>query len=159
MEVSGMISLSSASIAPKTSPVSVQSYSMDTSYPNKITHKLWAENDPRLTYVNYAYQKGWLDFVALLEAENWIWNIDRKSMFWYYRYGRMVKWHWRPTWTYYDYGFCQISDFYHPHITKDDRFYTDWKWQIDKCHELYVWWIKFYWLYSIWKTKTRFLIN
>ena len=117
---------------------------------------LWEENDPRQEYVQYAFEKGGLDFAALLEAENGLWNIDRRSTTGYYRYGKQVKWYWRASGTYYDYWFCQISNFYHPNITEDERMYTDWRWQIDKCHELYVWGTKFYWLNNIWKTKKRF---
>lgn len=141
----------------KTSPESVQNLIKDTSYPNEIKHKLWEENDPRHKYVNYAYDIGWLDFVALLEAENWLWSIDRRSISWYYRYWKTVKWYWRPTGWYYDYWFCQISNYYHPHITEDDRFYTDWKWQIDKCLELYKWWTRFYWLKNMHITRNRFI--
>lgn len=128
----------------QTSPESVQNWKQDTSYPNEIKHKLWEENDPRHKYVNYAYQKGWLDFVALLEAENWLWSIDRRSI---------LLW---ANW-YYDYWFCQVNKWYHPHIVNDSRFWNDWKWQIDRCHELYVWGTTFYWKRMVWKTKQRFI--
>lgn len=112
--------------------------------PKKIIHKLWQPTDPRLEYVNYAYNLWGKQFVALLEWENWLWNIDRQSIKPYYRQEKVVHWIHRPAWWYYDYWFCQISDYYHPHITTDDRFYTDWKWQIDKCYELYIWGTRFY---------------
>lgn len=123
---------------------------------NLLIHKLWSADDPRQEYVKYASSLWGLNFVALLEAENGLWTIDRQSTKAYYRYGKTVKWYWRPSWYYYDYWFCQISNYYHPNITEDKRFYTDWKWQIDQCYKLYKNWTKFYWLNNVWKTKNRF---
>jgi len=37
---------------------------------------------------------------------------------------------------YRDKGLCQINIGYHSHIVFDERF-SDWKWQIEKCYELY----------------------
>ena len=113
----------------------------------KVKHILWEKDDKRLKYVNYAYSLGWLKFIALLEAENGLWSIDRRSNIGYVR-----KWK-----TYYDYWFCQISEYYHPNIYNDPKFYTDWKWQIDKCYKLYKWGTKFYGINNIHKTKKRFL--
>ena len=143
----------------KTSPVSVPSYNYDVTQPNSITHALWEENDPRLVYVNYAYSIWGLDFVALLEAENWLWNIDRRSLSSYYRKGKTVKWYWRPAWNYWDFWFCQISNYYHPNITEHPKMYTDWKWQIDQCLNLYKGGTKFYWLNNIWMTRKRFVVK
>lgn len=124
-----------------------------------IRHKLWDENDYRLEYVQYAYNLWWINFVALLEWENGLWSIDRRSTTSYYRQAKTIKWHLRPAGNYYDYWFCQISDYYHPDITLDKRFYTDWKWQIDKCYELYTWGTVFYASKNIAKNKLRFELN
>lgn len=111
----------------------------------KITHKLWEKGDWRLEYVSYAFEKWWLNFVALLEAENGLWTIDRQS--------NCVDDNWirEPS-----FWFCQIHKWYHPEIVNDPKFFTDWKWQIDRCHELYVGWTPFYWKSNIAKTKQRF---
>ena len=96
--------------------------------------------------VKYASSLWGLSFIALLEAENWLWTIDRQSLSGYWRNGKL----------YHDYGFCQISNYYHPTITGDARFYTDWKWQIGKCYELYIGGTTFYGLNNVHITKKRF---
>jgi len=57
---------------------------------------------------------------------------------------------------YYDYGFCQINKGYHPKIVEDKRFFTDWKWQMNKCLELYHNNTKFYGKKNIPKVKKFF---
>lgn len=101
--------------------------------------------------VQYAWDisKGSLPFVATIEDENSQWSIDRKSNTGYYRNG--VKWH--------DYGICQISKYYHGKIVNDKRFFTDWKWQVDQCWNLYKNWTKFYGSKNVYKTKKRFIIK
>lgn len=112
----------------------------------KIKHSLWKKNDGRNKYVQYAYNVWWINFVALLEAENWRWAINTRS------YVVWINW-------YYDYGFCQINKWRHKNIVNDPRFFTDWKRQIDKCYELYKWWTTFYGAKNISKTKIRFEIK
>lgn len=78
-------------------------------------------------YVRYASKisNHDLDFLATLESENGLWTHDRIGVT-------------------NDIGFCQISPFYHPHITNDERFLTDPYWQLDKCWELYSGGTRFY---------------
>lgn len=77
----------------------------------------------------YAYEisGGNKMFVGTLDAENSLWTEDRRSNTGYYRKG--VK--------RYDWGICQVSEYYHPTIVNDLRFWTDWKWQVRKCWDLY----------------------
>ena len=44
-----------------------------------IVHKWFATWDVKQQYVQYAYSLGGLDFVALIECENWNWNPFIKS--------------------------------------------------------------------------------
>jgi hypothetical protein len=65
-----------------------------------------------------------LDFLGTLEAENGLWTKDRVGVTG-------------------DIGFCQISPYYHPHITNHESFYDPY-WQLDKCLELYRGGTRFY---------------
>jgi hypothetical protein len=67
------------------------------------------------------------DFVRTLDMENSNWDYKRKSNLGYWRKGKLQ----------YDYGFCQISEYYHPEIYNDERFFTDQEWQLEQCWKLY----------------------
>lgn len=90
----------------------------------KITHKWFSVDDEKQKMVQYAYDLWGLDFVKLIECENWNWNIkavwDSGKAF----------------------GLCQINTNYHklPEWFKEDR-----KIQVEYCYEKYKWWTKFYW--------------
>ena len=77
-----------------------------------------------------------LTFLALLDAENGLWTPDRVGVT-------------------QDVGFCQISPYYHPHITNDPNF-SDPRWQLEKCWELYTGGTTFYGINNVWKTKSNF---
>lgn len=84
------------------------------------------------------------NFVYLLEAENGkAWDHQRRSIL----IGKNG---------YYDYGMCQINKGYHKKIVNDDRFFTDWKWQMNQCLRLYKGGTTFYGVANIWETKTHF---
>lgn len=70
--------------------------------------------------LSYAYEVSNKDdkFVKLLISENGTVDIDRVGVTG-------------------DIGYCQVSPYWHPEITRDPRFLTDWKWQIEQCHKLY----------------------
>jgi len=69
--------------------------------------------------LSYAYELSNDEkFIKLLVAENGRVEIDTVS-----RTG--------------DIGFCQVAPQFHPDITNDSRFLTDWKWQIEQCYKLY----------------------
>lgn len=85
--------------------------------------------------LSYAYEiSNDKRFVKMLVAENGLVTIDRAGVTG-------------------DIGFCQISPYYHPQITNDKRFLTDWKWQINKCYELYKNGTRFYGLGNIHKVE------
>ena len=88
-----------------------------------IIHKWYESGDYRQEYVQYAYKLGWLDFVTLLECENWLWNI------------KAVGDHWHAHWL------CQMNDLYHK-IPKE--YFNSRQYQIEYCYEKYKWWTKFY---------------
>lgn len=98
--------------------------------------KLWAPDwvNERVEYA-YSISNGNMRFIWTIDAENSQWTYDRRSNTWYYRGGKK----------YYDWGICQISEYYHKGITSDVRFWTDWKWQMDQCWRLYKGGTKFYW--------------
>lgn len=64
-----------------------------------------------------------IDFLALLESENGLWSVDRKS--------NLVGAN-----GYRDRGFCQINPGWHPEIFNDKRFFEP-RWQIEQCYKLY----------------------
>ena len=86
---------------------------------------------------------GDIKFLALLEAENALWKIDRKST-------KIAKNGVR------DIGFCQINPNYHPKITNNKRFLTDAKWQLEQCWKLYKGGTKFYGKKNVHKTIKNF---
>lgn len=96
-------------------------------------------------YIHYAWEISGHDkrFIYLLACENGEFSYDRRSDVGYKYNG---KW-------YYDYGFCQVSAYFHPQIVSNDKFFTDWKWQMDQCHKLYKGGTKFYGLNNINKCK------
>lgn len=81
------------------------------------------------------YQKHWMqvawqiskdkDFMYMLKAENGLLNHDRQSEV----YKNGVR---EPS-----FGFCQIHRGYHPNIVNDPKFFSDPKWQLEKCFELW----------------------
>lgn len=77
--------------------------------------------------VDYAFQisQGDRSFIGLLEAENGLWDFKRQSEVRYN--GKREQ----------SYGLCQIHKSYHKKIVNDKRFFTDWKWQLEQCWELY----------------------
>ena len=91
--------------------------------------------------IQYAYElsKCNLNFVALLEAENDQWTVDRVGITG-------------------DIGLCQISPYYHPWITSHEKFYDPY-WQLDACLALYNKGERFYGADNIHNTITRFYIK
>ena len=80
-----------------------------------IFKKEYDQNDERNQFIQYAYEKWWMDLVLLMER--------REPSYW----------------------FCMIDRDFHKNIVDDSRFRNDRKRQIDKCHELWKGWTKFYW--------------
>ena len=82
-----------------------------------IVHKWFATWDVKQQYVQYAYSLGGLDFVALIECENWNWNPFIKSKT-------------------NDHGICQLNYRYNKKFIKSDDFKDVYK-QLDYCYAKY----------------------
>lgn len=113
--------------------------------------KKWV-NDEINKLVNYAYDLWWIDFVLTLEAENWLWKWDRRSMIIW------ANWHW-------DYGLCQLNYQWHKPFIDSEEFKDPYK-QLDYCNWVFQDWIKrwiirttFYWYNNRHKVKNNFIIN
>lgn len=96
---------------------------MKINYTWTILHKWFSENDIKQKYVQYAYKLWWMDFVKLLECENWNWDInavwDSGKAFW----------------------LCQMNTNYHK-LPEDYK--TNWVVQIEYCYKKYSQGTKFY---------------
>lgn len=93
-------------------------------YTGTLIHKWFKRDDPKQKMVAYAYKLWWMDFVKLIECENW--NRDIKAV-----------WDsWKAFWL------CQINTNYH---RLPENFKTDWRVQIEECYRKWKWWTKFYW--------------
>lgn len=103
----------------------------------KLCYKHTAGEDQNI-YVRMAAEISGndLDFLALLDAENGQWTVDRVGV---------TK----------DIGFCQIAPQYHPEVVNDPNFY-DPEWQLRKCYEFYKGGVTFYGKKNVWKTKKNF---
>jgi len=92
----------------------------------KVPHKIGGsvEQDKFLTYA-YNLDDCKRGFVKMLVAENGSINLRTQSKF--VKNGiREDSW-----------GLCQLHRQWHSDIVDDPRFFTDWKWHIDKCFEKY----------------------
>lgn len=112
---------------------------------NKKPIKRWASSQQQ-QYIDYAWELSHdPKFIYTLEAENGLWSIDRQSTY-RDKNGRQ-----EPS-----FGFCQIHKGYHPEIVNDQRFFTDWKWQLETCWRLYKWGTAFYGKNNIARTQKNF---
>lgn len=112
-------------------------------------------NEKRPYHLGSAQQQEYIDyawdishdptFIYLIKAENGQISPDRKHGG-YWRNGKL----------YYDYGFCGISNYYHKDTVNNEKFFSDWKWQMDKCYELYKGGTTFYGRNNIPKVKKFF---
>lgn len=91
-----------------------------------MTHSWFPSNSIIQDYVDYAYKIGWLDFLILIECENWRWTPDRK-------------WDWG--WSLW---FCQLHWAWHKERYEND-FTTNREKQLDICLAKYKGWTVFYW--------------
>ena len=103
--------------------------------------------------IDYAWDVSGHDkrFIFLLEAENGSWSEDTKSSIGYWRWDKASK----SRKKFYDYGICQISEFYHKAVVEDERF-QDWRRQVEVCRKKYKGGTKFYGVARIPAVKGRF---
>ena len=114
-------------------------------YTGTLIHKWFKRDDPKQKMVAYAYKLWWMDFVKLIECENWNWNIkavwDSGKAFW----------------------LCQMNTNYHKLPTE---YKTNWVVQVEYCYKKRKSWTKFYWPSRIVKwvkcstyVKDRFILE
>lgn len=113
----------------------------------KIIHKWFASWDIRQQYVQYAYDIWWWNLVLLNECENAQWTLNRKGDSWL------------------AIGMCQIQLYRYDDIDQE-RYKTDYKYQLDTCWKkrsegtLFYWPTrKINWQYCYNYVKDRFIIN
>lgn len=89
-----------------------------------ITHKWYNLDDIRQDYVNYAYKLWWIDFVKMIECENWTRDITRRWD------GGKAIW------------LCQIHTSFH---SLPSLYYTSRQTQVELCYNKRKQGTKFYW--------------
>lgn len=94
-------------------------------------HKGSAEQQ-RIVNLAWEVSGGDIEFLYMLKTENGLFTVDRQSDF--YMNGRR-----EPS-----FGFCQIDRDYHREIVNDQRFFTDERWQMGQCFNLFKGGVKFY---------------
>lgn len=80
-----------------------------------LYHRGFAEEDIRQAYIHYAYDKGWLEFVKMIECENWNRDLNKISAT-------------------NDYWLCQLNYTYNKNFILSPRFKDPFK-QLDYCYE------------------------
>lgn len=100
-----------------------------------------------------------LNFLALLDGENGLWTPTREHDGSYYRNADWVNGKFMPAGYYKDFGLCGTSNFYHWDKIDDPRFFTDPKWQIEQCYEMYKGGTTFYAAKNIPTNKKHFTCN
>ena len=103
-------------------------------YTGTLVHKWFKADDPKQKMVAYAYKLWWMDFVKLIECENWQRRIDRKVRD---RKG-------------YAYWLCQINEWYHK---IPEEYLTNWVVAVEYCYKKWKQWTPFYWPSRIVKWK------
>lgn len=89
-----------------------------------IVHKWFGADDLRQKMVQYAYKLGWIDFVTMMECENWNWDIK-------------AIWDWGHA-----FWLCQMNTNYH----RLPEWYREvWQVQVEYCYEKRSTGTKFYW--------------
>lgn len=91
----------------------------------RIIHSWFPADSIVQDMVNYAYEIWWKDLVILIECENGWRNLSLQS------YVTDENWNREDS-----RGLCQISRYFHPEIVNDNRFFTDYRFQIDNCKAL-----------------------
>lgn len=72
-----------------------------------------------------------IDFIYTLNGENGRWDYQRVH-------------NPRANTVGTDMGLCGTNSWFHPEIVTDPRFFTDWKWQTDRCYQMWAGGVKFY---------------
>lgn len=105
---------------------------IETKKEKTIRKKEYDINDERNKMIQYAFNLWWWELVWLMECENATRNPFRQS--------DVVKNGIRED----SYWLCMIHRQRHSKIVDDERFWKDWKRQIEQCNKLYQGWTRFY---------------
>ena len=89
-----------------------------------IQHTWFTSWDNRQVIIQEAYKKWWLDFVTMIECENWNWDIKAR-----WDSGKSI-------------WLCQMNTRWHK---LPEEYYNSWRYQIDYCYQKWKWGTKFYW--------------
>lgn len=89
-----------------------------------IYHSWFSSDDPRQAIIQKAYDLWWLDFVLMIECENWNWSPDAV-----WDSGKA-------------HGLCQMNTRRHK---LPQEYYTSWEYQVEYCYKKWSTWTKFYW--------------
>ena len=102
-------------------------------YTGTLIHKWFSEDSLTQKIVNYAYKLGGMDFVYVLECENWSYRLNSR--------GDNGHAHW----------ICQMNDRYHKDIPSD--YTTNRVVAVEYCYKKWKSWVAFYWPSRIIKGK------
>lgn len=91
----------------------------------KLRHTWFPVGSNVQNIINYAYKLGGMDFVYVLECENWSYRLDSVGDSWHA--------HW----------LCQMNDRYHKDIPSD--YTTNWVVAVEYCYQKWKGGTKFYW--------------
>jgi len=113
--------------------------------------KGFPEDSQATKIVTYAYKisGGDMDFLMTLKAENGAFDMYKQSQV------KDPNW---PNGKEDSRWLCQIHRRWYSHIVDNPQFREDYKFQLDRCWELYKWWTKFYWYNNRLKFKNDFTI-
>lgn len=82
--------------------------------------------------IQYAWELSHdLKFIYTLNGENGLWTHDRIHDPRANKVGT-------------DLGLCGTNSYWHPEIVTDPRFLSDWKWQMERCYQMWKGGVKFY---------------
>jgi len=102
-----------------------------------------------MTFDNKDHKENLKDMLGTFLWENGNMNMNLRS---YLSYER----NWKQ---YYDFWICQVSEYYHPEIVNDKRFFKDIDFQVENCVKLYRGGTKFYWARHKEKMKKNLVFN
>lgn len=145
-----------------TTPV-VAEYIEEPQYSVEVIVNWFPEGAEAHLISTYVYNEYGLDYLQLLNAENWAFTKERQHPLWYDRcikridkasnnwvkakLDKLGTWQYFCHWTretFHDNWLCGISDYYHPTVVNDPRFLTNRKRQADQCVRLKKEWTRFY---------------
>lgn len=92
----------------------------------RVIHEWWSKDSNVQNIVNYAFMLWGYDFLAVLECENWRYDVFAR-----WDNGKAI-------------GLCQMNERFHKDIPQG---YYEWIWQVqvEYCYQKWKQWVAFYW--------------